>query len=48
MEMYYVMEVLGALGCPRVNNADLKKILNDNIALDGIIIFHKLRHVELI
>ena len=38
--------VLGALGC--MNNADLKKKLNENIVLDVFIICQKLRHKQVI
>ena len=37
--------MLSALGC--MNNADLKKIVNDNTVLDVFIIFQKLRHIQL-
>ena len=39
--------VLGAFRC--MNNENLeKKIVNDNIVLDVFVIFHKLRHVQVI
>ena len=38
--------MLGALGC--MNNADLKKLLNDNILLDMFIICQKLQHLQII
>ena len=47
MEIYkWKWMLLGALGC--MNNADLKKLVNDNIVLDVFIIFQKLRHVQII
>ena len=38
--------MLRALGC--MNNADLKKIVNDNIVLDVFIVYQKLRYVQVI
>ena len=40
------VDVSGALGC--MNNADLKKIVNDNTVLDVFIICQKFRHIQVI